>query len=413
MKQRKRNSLYLTFALSATLSILSAAPSQALDQKRLFEQVQVELKAGTVSEKTLADLQSVAQAEPTNSQAHLYLGLVLDQLGLNDAAAEQFELSVRYGADNPMALVALCKEEIRLGRIEPAVALLNEGLKKFPNNAEMLYLVGDYLFHNKSETSARVVLERAYGINPDIEGLPTALGQAILELNPLRAGQLASIELGKRPGYEKARYVRGFAYKAQGRHLEAAQDLQIVFDRQPMLPPVNEALSQLYYWLGDYDKALKPAIFLSLSTSLPNAEQSGSLPNLMRILVKIPRNTIFQKINKITAELALKGYVRPDFFYVLGKAYDQLDMPSAAMLQYRHVIEMDPSNARAYYRLALNQELYSRDYQAALENYQQAYNLRPWDQEITIAYMRLQDRMHNRSADIAWKLKDWLNKIFN
>jgi tetratricopeptide (TPR) repeat protein len=399
-------------AVAICLSSVSAGAAQAVSPA-LLEQAQVELRAGKVSEKTLNELQTAVQAEPGNSKAHLTLGLVLDQLGLTDPAAEQFELAVKYGANDANALVILCKEEIKAGRIQPAIALLNEGLKKFPGNAEMLYMVGDYLFHQKSVGDARVVLERAYMTDPNLFGVATSLGNAILETNPIRAAQLASRDLAKKPDYELGHYVRGFAYKAMGRHSEAAADLQAVFDKQPMLPNVCEALAQCYYWLGDYDKALKPAVFLSASTAFNNAEQSGSMPQLTRVLLKIPRATLLEKMAKIDADLIMRGYVRPEFYYTLGKAYDQIDMPNAAMQAYKRCTNLEPDNARAYYRLALDQELYLRDYNLALENYQRAYNLRPWDQEVTVAYMRLQDRKHNRNADIAWKWKDWLYKTFN
>jgi len=413
MKKTKKIQVCSAVALALLLSGFTAGAGFAVDTTELFQRTQRELEKNKPSEQTVNDLQAVVQAEPTNSQAHLHLGLCLDIMGLTDAAAEQFEQAVKYGANNPELLVTLVKTEIKAGRIQPAMAILNEGVKKFPNNAEMLYLIGDYLYHQKNVGDARTVLERAYQIDPEIPGLATSLGNALLEVNPMRAAQLASKELEKRPGYEVARYVRGFAYKKMGRYREAAHDLQIVFEKQPLLPPVLESLSYCYYWLGDYDKALKPAAFLSAATAFNNVEVSGTLPNLVKIMVKVKRDTLVEKMAKIDAELIMRGYVRPEFYYVLGKAYDQLDMPNAAMMQYKRCIALEPGNARAYFRLGLNQELYSRDYKAAMESYQQAYNLRPWDQEITVAYLRLQDRLHNRNSDIAWKWKDWLNKTFN
>lgn len=410
---KRTNSLKLSAVMLAlSLSSVACSAAYALDSA-VIERAQTELNNNKVSEKTLNELQEAVQKEPGNSKAHLTLGLVLDQLGLTDPAAEQFELAVKYGANDPQALVTLCKTEIKAGRIQPAIALLNEGLKKFPSNADMLHMVGDYLFHQKSVGDARVVLERAYNTDPNKFGIATSLGNAILETNPIRAAQLASKDLARQPDYELGHYVRGFAYKAMGRRREAAEDLQAVFDRQPMLPNVSEALATCYYWLGEYDKALKPAMFLSASTAFKDGEQTGSLPQLVRVMLKVPRATLVEKVGRIDADLVMKGAARPPYYYVLGKAYDQLDMPNAAIVAYRRAIALDPENARAYYRIGLNQELNLRDYNKALEMYQQAYNLRPWDQEITLAYLRLQDRLHNRNADIAWKWKDWLTKVFN
>lgn len=410
---KKPNSVKLS-ALAAVFVVgaYGANPALAADISAIVDKAQVELATDKVSEKTMNELQTAVQADPTNSKGHLTLGLILDQLGLTDPAAEQFALAVKYGANDQQALVNLCKTEIKAGRIQPAIALLNEGLKKFPNNAEMLYLVGDYLFHQKSVGDARMVLERAYATDPNIAGLPTAYANAIIETNPMRAVQLATKELEKRPDFERALYVRGFAYRAMGRQKEAAKDLQTVFDKQPMLPNVSETLANCYYWLGEYEKALKPAVFLSLATSTED-DKSGSLPTLVRVMRKVPRAQLPALMTKIDAELIYKQLARPEFYYVLGKAYDQVDMPNAAMRAYKRAINLNPELARAYYRMGIDQEIYLRDYNAALESYQRAYNLRPWDEEVTVAHMRLQDRLHNRNADIAWKWKDWLNKVFN
>jgi len=410
---KKPKSLKLSaFVAAVVIGAVGANSALAADISAIVDKAQVELATDKVSEKTMNELQAAVQTDPTNSRGHLTLGLILDQLGLTDPAAEQFALAVKYGANDQQALVNLCKTEIKAGRIQPAIALLNEGLKKFPNNAEMLYLVGDYLFHSKSVGDARMVLERAYRTDPNIFGLPTAYANALIETNPMRAVQLATKDLEKRPDFDRGRYVRGFAYRALGRQLDAAKDLQIVFDKQPMLPNVSGALANCYYWLGEYEKALKPAVFLSAATAFED-DKSGSLPLLVKVMRKVPRAKLPELMTKIDAELIYKQLARPELYYVLGKAYDQLDMPNAAMRSYQRSVNLNPQLARAYYRMAVDQEIYLRDYDAALENYQHAYNLRPWDEEVTVSYMRLQDRLHNRNADIAWKWKDWLNKVFN
>lgn len=412
MKIKNARTPLFALALSTGLCISIVSAAQAIDQKQLFAQTRKELET-KVSESTLNQLQALVQAEPKNSEAHLTLGLVLDNLGLNELAAEQFELSVKNGADNADAFVKLVKQEIKAKRVAAAIGILNEGLKKFPNNAEILLMVGDYLYDQRNFDAGHEMFEKAYLINPHLFGLPTALAQSVMDNNPRRAILLASNDLKVQPNYFRARFVRGMSYKALGQYKEAVGDLEFVFNHQPNFPMGSEALSQCYYWLGDYDKALRPAMFLSACMVAKDADHLGNLGNLMRILIKIPRNQVIDKVGKVDIELALRQYIRPEFCYFMGKAFDGLDMPNAAMQQYERSIAMEPENPRAYYRLALDQEIYLRDYEAALRNYQTAYNQRPWESEYTVAYMRIQDRLHNRNEDIAWRFKDWLNKTFN
>lgn len=403
------------FALALTVGLVftNLSSAEAVDQKQLFERTKAELQKN-VSESTLNELQVLVQAEPTNSDAHLHLGLVLDNQGLPELAAEQFELAVKYGADNADALIRLVKQEIQAGRVETGIGILNQGLKKFPNNAEILLLVGDYLYNQRNFEVGRSLFEKAYNIDPNVFGLGAALGQSVLATNPRRAAALATRDLEKRPTYFQALFVRGMAYKGLGQYQKASVDLEKCFSAQPIFPPVSDSLSQCYYWLGEYEKALRPAMYLTAATVSKDNETVGHLSNLLRILVKLPRDKVVASVNKIDVELARKGVIRPEFPYLLGKAFDGLNMPNAAIQQYQRSIAMLPdNNARAYYRLALDQELFLRDYESALKNYQTAYNQRPWDSDFTVAYMRIQDRLHNRNEDIAWRFKDWLNKTFN
>lgn len=393
--------------------LASTPPSWAIDKNQFYQQVRQQLDNGQVSEQSMAQLQEIVQNEPNDSNGHLLLGLVLDSLGLNEEAAAQFELAVRYGANNSEALVKLCKQQIKVGRVPAAMALMNEGAKKFPNNAEMLYLIGDYLLQEKRGDDARTVLSKAVEINPNIFGLPTSLGAALLEINPMRSSKLASMDLEKQPNYERGHHVRGLAYKYMGVYDKAAKDLQIIFDRLPIFVPVADALTDCYYMLGDYDKALKPAVFLVAFTSFPEVEHSGNVPKLVRVMKKMDREKIVPAVAVFEKQISDK-YVKPEFNYCLGKAYDEIDMPYAAMDQYKRCLQKSPKYVKALFRLAVDQETVMRDYKEALSNYQAAYTMRPWDHEIALAYMRLQDRLQNQKGDLAWKWKDWINKnIFN
>ena len=407
MKQRTFNWFSFYVAIATVMACSCASSAYAIEKAVLFEKVKSELAAGSVTDESLNQVQELVQREPQNSQAHLYLGLVLDKLGLPEPAAEQFELAVRFGASNPSALVTLCNQEIKMGRVLPAIALLNEGLKKFPDNAEMLYMVGDYLLNERKMVEARQVLMRAHEIDPKIFGLSTAYGQALLDINPQRSAILASVDLKEKPDFDKALFVRGFAYRRLGQYKKAAQDLQAIFDKSPNMPPLCDALSDSYYWLGKYDQAVKPAVFLSAFTSFPDIEQSGNINQLTRVLSKVPKDKVIGLVSQADGEILKKGYIKPEWFYVLGKTYDQINMPDVAMIQYQRAIHHEPKYVRAYYRLGLDQELYLRDYKEALNNYHTAYNLRPWDHEVTVALMRLQDRLHNRKEDVAWRMKDW------
>jgi len=402
--------IFLASAILASSCLIT--PCRAEPANPFLDQILKDIAGNKLTEQKFGQLQEYVQRDPKNSQAHICLGLALDNLGLNDQAAIQFELAVRYGADNPKALVELCKEWIRLGHAPAAIAMLNEGLHKFPNDPEMLYLVGDFLLQQKQRVNAQIVLKKAMDLDPNIPGLPTAYAAALMEVNPSSAVGLASMDLQKNPRDDRALRVRGFSYRMLGEYEKAAKDLQICFDRLPVLMGVAEALAECYYWMGDYAKAVRPAVFVTAFTCFPDVEQSGNISKLLRVLRKLPKDKVVPLVSEVENEIA-KHYTKPEFNYTLGKAYDDLEMHSAAMAEYKKAIAIDPKYVKPYYRLGIDQELFIRDYDAALQNYKMAHSLRPWDQEIDLAYMRLDDRLSNKKGDLAWKWKDWLRKTLN
>lgn len=392
---------------------LALSPCAFAEDKAFLEQAQKEVDSKKLTDRTFAQLQEFVQKNPTNSQAHITLGLALNDLGLTEDAAMQFELAVRHGADNPRALVELCKSQIRLGRVEAAIFVLNQGLEKFPNDPEMLYLVGDFLLKEKRIREAIAILKRAYEINPKIPHLPTAYGAAVMDTNPQMAAKLATEDLARYPKDERASRVRGFSYRRMGEYEKGARDLKIVFDLLPVMPNTSDALSDCYFYTGKYEKAVRPSVFLVAFTSFPDVEQSGNISKLVRVLRKLPEHTASRLVSKAEEEIDSRYKNKADYHYSLGKAYDQADLPNAAMEEYKKAIVMDSKYVRAYYRLGLDQELILRDYKTALANYDMAYKLRPWDKEVALAYDRLQDRLSNRKGDVAWKWKDWLSKMLN
>ncbi len=397
-------------ALALSTSIQGAS---ALDSAQVMSNVKIELDTGKVSEKSLNEMQAVVQAEPTNSEAHLLMGLVLDQVGLLEPASEQFQLAIKYGTGTSEELVALCKRQISMGRVGPAIAILDQGMVKYPNNAEMMFIIGKYLVTMKKLNEARALLDKAYQLDPKIPGLATALAQMSFAFSPAHSRFLADEELQRAPKSEEAHYVRGISNMKIGNFQEAKDDLEFVFEKSPAHPVVTESLAEVYYWLGQYEKAVAPAMYLTAITSHADVERAGSVSQLVSIFRKVNRDRLPAVVAATQKDIEAKKLATSAFYYSVGKAFDQVDMPHSAMAEYTKAIAADSNNARAYYRLGLDQELHLRDYTGALESYKAANNLRPGDHELTVAYLRLEDRYSNRNGDIAWRFKNWLHSIFS
>lgn len=378
------------------------------DGSGLFKVVQDELDKDKVTEESLNKLQEFVQQNPRSSNGRLYLGLMLERMGLRKQAFDQLKLAVEYGPENPEALVGLCKKLIKDKHINAAKILVNNGIAKFPNNPDILVMVGDFFIKQKQPVEARILLERAFHIDKTIFGLPSSLAQVYLNRDLTKAVKFATMDLEVRPHYLRARKIRGIAYTGLKLYDRAIKDLQPVFVHDPGETMVARALSQSYYWLGDYDRAIKPAVFLLAFSSKPDVDNLINTNWLVKVLKKIPRDQAI-KLVKIHSSRIDKKFNKPGFHYCLGLAYDKLKYREAAMENYRIAIRKKTDFVLAYYRLGVDLELYKKDYSQALDCFTRAHNLRPWDNEINLAYLRLQDRIYNKNRDVSLDIKKWLS----
>ncbi|HMP54231.1 MAG TPA: hypothetical protein PKD05_21985, partial [Candidatus Melainabacteria bacterium] len=101
---RKRKA-FLLCALTLLPVLSIAGPTGVLAQSDLFSKVKEELKSDHLSQASLEGISSFVEANPKSSDGRLYLGLILERMGLKEQAYEQLKLAVEYGPDNPKALV--------------------------------------------------------------------------------------------------------------------------------------------------------------------------------------------------------------------------------------------------------------------------------------------------------------------
>lgn len=411
MRAKDGKAAFLLSALSLSIGC-SATPALADERADVIATARHEIKVEQRTSATMNRLVQLITANPTDSEAHMTLGLYLDRMGLPEPAQEQFLLAVKYGANNPDAIIALCKSEINAGRMDVAKGILNAGMQKFPRNAEMLYMMGDYMFDHNMYADAANYLDQAFHINPDIKGLPTAMGRVYLRGNPKQAAAFATMDLEKDPKYEPAIRLRGVAYAMSGSYEKAIADLAPAFERSRDVILISGTLAECYTWLGDYTKALRPSIYMVAFASPYDIETAPGLDKLVRIMSRLPKSYIEEVIAKESPIIDKKAH-KAEFHYNLGRALDQVGMTQAAISEYKAAVQMRPDYVRAYYRLGRDQEVFEKNYTEALENYSKAHNLRSWDGEIALAYNRLSERFANRSKDLSWQIKDWLSKIFN
>ncbi len=406
-RKKSKKQIWILLPAAFFLSVNWQNSCRAEVPAGLLEKIQGEISTSKLSEQTLNQIQALVQKNEKDADAHLYLGLMLERMGLREEAFAQYKLAVQYGPQNPDALIELVKREIKQGHIPSAIQLLRDGLKKFPNNPEMLLIVGDYLIQQEKMDEAREVLETAFEVNPDILGLPTSLAQIYLSGHPGRSIKLTTQDLNKDPKFERALRVRGVAYFILGDYRKAISDLKPVFDRNPNVPAIAESLFDSYMSIKNYDAALRPGIFMVAFSAMPDVNNTRLINKLVTVIKKLPVEKVQSESISVSEEIDNKFKISA-FHVQLGQALDRAGMNKSAIAQYEKAVAIDPKNVEAHYQLGLDYELILQNWQRALECYRTAHSLRSWDEKIYMSYLRLLDRMHNRNNDLAQKYKSAL-----
>ena len=339
--------------------------------------------------------------------------MLVDLQGLDDQAVEQYKIADKYGPKDPEAIAAILHNVMARGAGEAANTLLNSAIARFPNNPDILFLIGKRLKENNHGMEASRVLIKAYQSGAKVKGLPSELGDLIVMQDPERAIALAKEDLAGNPNFAPGQMVLAKAEMRLGNFQLALSPLKKLFEQAPTNPDVSMMYMKSLFWCGDYQTALEPALYClhNDATDLAAADKSaGTLSKLFsRISSGYVDSTLSRFYDKIEQD---KTPVAPPFHFLLGRVFYQEHRYGQAKSELLHYLDSDPKNGDTLYMLGRIAELHDRDYDAALKYYRLAHAILPYHEGIAGATSSLEERMADRNSDWAWCLKDWLNSAF-
>lgn len=375
----------------------------------ILDRIEEQVAKENVSDAAYGDLEKILEKEPTNYRAHLLLGNCYELLGLREQATQEYELATKYGPNSPTAVVELIKMQIRSGKVQSAMALLESATRKFPNDPDIMFWVGNYLFTQKRWNEAENAYLMALDKNKKILGLSSALGEIRLAQGHYgRAFVLAEDDLAIKKDFPLAHRVRGIALANTGRYQRAVPSLKVAFKYNPLADNVALLYAKSCIWSGLFSEALEPALLnLALNSSL----ETAALPEKELVITtvrKLPDKEVSEVTARVTKRLGMHNSAA--FHFALGDAFDTAGRWQLATEQFRQGLVLDPSFGRGWYRLGKELELHTKNYDEALSYYQKASALEPSDAQISYHVNRLHDRLSSRPGDWAWKLKDLIRK---
>lgn len=172
----------------------------------------------------MASLRARIEADPRDGHAWLDLGRLFHAAREFDAAARCYaESDALLGDAGSAYLRALVLE--RLARRDEAVPLLRAAIQRDPNLSTARWHLTTAYLESGDIVHAMAEARRAVAARPDDPVAPILLARGLLQ-NEQVAEATAVLEdfIRVRPGDRRARWLLGVAYRAQGRHEDAARE---------------------------------------------------------------------------------------------------------------------------------------------------------------------------------------------
>lgn len=357
-------------------------------------------------QKTLNRLAEAVEKNPNDVNARCELAACYDQLALPDLAREQYAAAIKAAPNNAHLWMMRVKQELKSGRSDVAMHLIESAHERFAEDPEVLFWYGNYFAAKSKIDDAAFAYNLALKKNPEIEGLRSALGEVCLDR--LRYGDalnLAEEEIKSHPQFWLAYKVKAFALMGLHKPDQALAPLRVAYANYPTKAIVARTYARACIWCGLYQEGLTPALMFLNCTSNLTSNDPVAKKMVGTILEHLPKSYVAKELPTLVESIQ-KTKPNAAFYFALGDTLDRVNLNDIAVAQFYNGLKAEPSFARGLFRLGRDFELARRDYKAALMLYSQASVMAPNDPEIASYFLRLGNRYKNRENDLAWRLKD-------
>jgi len=402
--------------LYAILPVSATAQKNAIDLSHVEAELKnvkliYSLKSGQtfeqppLSDSALALLEKALEETPGDPRAHLLLARLYERLDMRVLASEEYKKTVACLAD-AAAVATLAKQQLKIDNIWYAGRVLDAGIKRFPDDVELMALCANTLVVRNRPSEAKVLYQAVVQRQPERTGVRSALAQILLaEGKCEEAIKLADWDLRRDPHSIMAARVLGDGYIKCNQYGKALPYMKMAFAQMPLQPGVARDYGFLLYWQGDYEAALSPALIdICLHPERSNQPDSVWTVNLLR-------NVRPTDLTKTIANVSSLMHANATFHFALGSLLDEANLPDLAIEQYNAGLATAPYDVPALFRLGKDLELNDKNYAKALSLYQKAHSRDPNNLEISHYLSRLENRLKSRRTDLAWRLRDWFSNM--
>lgn len=397
---RGYNTIGFRFAQQQNFSCAISAFGIALslDPKFWEARYNLALALARTSERERAanEFRLVTQQKPDFPPAHNAFGLVLEDLGRVDAAADEFKAALRLSPHDARAASNLAKVlhtqkkypaeifylrqalawgppqeqayEMRLalglayyqnGNIDDSVDVLRNLMASYPKSAEVHYTLATIYAKNIRYKEAKAEYEEVLRLDPEDNAARLSLAKALIEIGDNAAALPYVREYTRRvPKDYEGYFVTGQAYRRLGELTKAAEEFRRATELRSDSYDARYNLGYVLARTGNVDEAIEQLeAAKKLNPHAPEAPYELGL--------------IFRKKGEPQrAEEELRAFQEAERWSERGRTAQLLvakgnDLllkgdAKAALAVYREALELEPNNAKMHYNLGLALEKLGR-----------------------------------------------------
>ena len=378
------------------------------DRKAMNEvaRIQGELNLTKDTNKALDKLQDLLKREPNNVEAHMMCGKVLQLMGYESLADEQYRLVDKLDPSQPTSTLAAFQNKLASGGPLAAYEYLQYVQRRFPKDPSVLLMQGMMERMHGQDTKAEFYYREALDKNPNTQGLATAM--SALRLSQKRyqdAIKYAERDIKLKKDHPAANLAKGEALIGMGQYAEAVPFLRIAFEGVADKRSVSDVLSRALISDGQYGAAIEPTLVCLSLTKMKEKKTVDQLKSrLAFILARVDSSELMNSLEIARRKMTYQETMA-NLYFASGDVLDKAGYDLEAAECFEKGLKLYPYSGRPFMRLGILQERRG-DYQAALKNYERAYQLSPDDREVAARCVRLIKRIPIQKDDLAWMIKD-------
>ncbi len=337
-------------------------------------------------DQAIATLRSLLTHDPSNFEAHVELGTVLQRQGEYAGAAEQFQIAMQMRPDDTYAALSYANTQVVLQQYANARPVARELLRKQPHDFSALYLNGLIERDTGEDAHAEQHLREASALNPDSYEAHYTLGFVLARRGSAQqAAEQMRVALKLRPQSTEAHFQLGKILRSLGQQEEAQKQFAILQqEKQEELRKTltDDKANQADQALRAGDTARSISLYREAIAGTPNdahnyyglalaLDQKGELPAEREALEhSIERNADFApaynqlgyldmregKTSEAEVQFKKSAMVDPQYAEPdnnLGVLYAKLGRKAEAAELFQRATEKNPEYTQAFVNLAL------------------------------------------------------------